>query len=227
MVSKSDKTFMVALAMKLVVLVTTIYHVGCLLQDKDDGYTKFPDFYIVFLINVFLLFGIVVHWLVPVIAWLIGYTLIILVASVKTFVTGRPCWAAGISHSGSTKIIQWIGSGDPYDVAYIFVGLQFVLVYLTFVAMVAQKDAEKENLNSSQITPRGHVEINMGRRPFISFRGQNDGGLSSLAGGSLISSSTETLPSSAILPTDQRRTRGAPPSYTEVQMPPKYEDAVV
>ena len=192
MVSKSDKTFMVALAMALVVYLTTIYNVGCLLKVKDDGYTKFPDFVVVLLINVFLLFGIVVHWLVPVIVWLVGYTLIILVASVKTFVTGRPQWVAGISHSSSTMIIQWIGSGDPYDVAYILVGLQFVLVYLMFVAMVAKKDAEKENVNSSQITPRGRVE----------------------------------MPSSATLSTG-RRTRGAPPSYTEVQMPPKYEDAVV
>ena len=214
--------------MKLVVLVTTIYHVGCLLQDKDDGYTKNPDFDIVLLINVFLVFGIGIHWLVPVIVWLVGYTLIILVASVQTFVTGRPIWVAGISHSSSTLIIQWIGSGDPYDVAYILVGLQFVLVYLTFVAMVAQKDAEKENLNSSQITPRSRVEINVvGGRPFISSRGRNGGGsLSSLAGDSLISSSTETLPSSAAL-SPGRRNRGAPPSYTEVQMPPKYEDAVV
>ena len=226
MVSKSDKTYMVALAVKMVVLVMTIYHLGCLVEDKNNGYTKHPDFDIVLLINVFLMFGIVIHWLVPVIVWLIGYTEIILVASIQTFVTGRPYWAAGISHTSSTLIIKWIGSGDPYDVAYIFVGLQFVLVYLTFVAMVAQKDAEKEHLNSSQITPRGRVEINVGERPYISSRGENAGG-SSLAGGSLISCSTETLPSSAILPTDQRRTRGAPPSYTEVQMPPKYEDAVV
>lgn len=224
MVSKSDKAFFVALALKLVVLLATIYHVGCLLKDQEDGYAKFPDFDIVLLLNVFLLFGIIVHWYIPVVVWLMGYTLIILMASIKSFVTGKPYWTAGISHTSSTLVIQGVGGGagwEPYDVAFILAGLHFVLVYLMFVAMVALRDAQKKDdlhLETSQRLPLS-IRVTRGDGPINQMRSL------SLSGDSLTSSSsTETLHNE---PSENRRTRDAPPTYSEVQMPPKYEEAVV
>ena len=196
--------FMVFL--RVAVVLAAVANTWCLLNDQHKyldkyGLSQTPGnsaFDVILLSNIVLIAGMVLNWFVLTAIWLFTYAFVILTSSLQYIVSGTLPWLPGISYTASLMFIRDFELDIQYQsiTALLLALAYFLIVFCAFIGIAVREIKVVE----SDVVPLPSYVRNppVSSRPLVPNGASNDG----------------------------RSTTDGLPTYSEIELPPKYDESM-